>query len=195
MIASQDRSGWFGASDTNTIFGNWTTKTFARFWLEKMGLLENDFTNIYMQAGTYYEHQILDFLCLKQRDRQILFDDLKIRVNLDGETSTTVKEVKTHSSDVFKVSLAYWRQAQVQMFATGKELDFVAYQLIEYDYKNFFNSIDANRLTIVPVEYDEHFINNQYLPIMKYLSSCLDKDITPKQKVRDSILGKGKRSA
>ena len=38
MIADQDRSGWFGASDTSYVMGNWHTKTFKDWWLKKMGL-------------------------------------------------------------------------------------------------------------------------------------------------------------
>ena len=37
MIHNQDRSGWFGASDTARIMGNWNTQTFARWWGEKLG--------------------------------------------------------------------------------------------------------------------------------------------------------------
>lgn len=38
MIASKDRSGWFGASDINYIIGNYATKSFEKFWLEKIAL-------------------------------------------------------------------------------------------------------------------------------------------------------------
>ena len=37
MIHNHDRSGWFGASDTSTIMGNWATETFRKWWLEKLG--------------------------------------------------------------------------------------------------------------------------------------------------------------
>lgn len=71
MIKNKSRAGWFGASDTATIMGNWQTKTFAAWWMVKLGLAENNFTNIYLAAGTAYEHRILDALGVKKRDRQI----------------------------------------------------------------------------------------------------------------------------
>jgi len=44
MITNKDRSGWFGASDTSTIVGNYKTKTFKKWWLVKLGLSENDYS-------------------------------------------------------------------------------------------------------------------------------------------------------
>ena len=52
MIRDHDRSGWFGASDTATIMGSWGTKTFRRFWLQKLGLNRDHFTNLEMETGT-----------------------------------------------------------------------------------------------------------------------------------------------
>ena len=52
MIADQDRSGWFGASDTATIMGNWSTKTFRKWWMQKMGLDSSHYTTRAMNAGT-----------------------------------------------------------------------------------------------------------------------------------------------
>ena len=71
MIHNQDRSGWFGASDTARIMGNWNTQTFARWWGEKLGMFSNDFKTPAMMAGTAYEHRILDAIGIRQRDRQI----------------------------------------------------------------------------------------------------------------------------
>lgn len=177
MIRSQDRSGWFGASDTNTIMGNWQTKTFARFWLEKMGLVHGGYVSPAMMAGTYYEHRILDYLGIARRDRQIKIRRYKLRVNLDGETSV-IHEVKTHSSQ-FKLSTAYWRQAQVEMFAARKPLEIVAYRLLPEDYNNYFNEIDPARLSRHPVEYDPVWLENEYLPRLRYLAYCLKRCKTP----------------
>ena len=62
MISDNDRSGWFGASDTKYIMGNWNTKTFQNWWLTKLGISTSNFRNTAMNAGTYYEHAILDAL-------------------------------------------------------------------------------------------------------------------------------------
>lgn len=51
MIHDQDRSGWFGASDTGIIMRRWDTDTFYKWWLEKLGLEKSTYTNKYMAAA------------------------------------------------------------------------------------------------------------------------------------------------
>ena len=188
MIANHDRSGWFGASDTNIIMGNWHTKTFAKWWLEKLGVVRNQYTNLYMIAGSHYEHRVLDAIGVAQKDRQIRIRRLRLRVNLDGETRGTIKEVKTYSGQKFKVSTGYWRQAQVQMFATKKKLDIVAYKMEPEDFKNFYRPIELSRISVHSIAYDQKFIENEYLPRLLYLKKCLAKRQTPDPE-RKSILG------
>ena len=60
MIHDQDRSGWFGASDTGIIMRRWDTDTFYKWWLEKLGLEKSTYTNKYMAAGNAYEGRVLD---------------------------------------------------------------------------------------------------------------------------------------
>lgn len=184
MISSQDRSYYFGASDTSMVVGNWTTKTFEKFWLEKLGLYKNDFTNEYMQAGNNFEHKILDKLAEKlgieiEKDKQIISG--RLRVNLDGNTKDHIYEIKTHTIDKeFKISKQYWRQAQVEMYGSGiHNLSIVSYALTENDYNNFFNEIDGSRLVIHDVAYDESFIE-EYKKKLDYLSRCLEKGEFPK---------------
>lgn len=183
MIASQDRSGWFGASDTARIMGSWKTKTFADWWLVKLGVKENNFTSVAMQTGTFKEHQILDFLKIRDRDRQIKKPRLRLRANLDGETAKMVHEVKTYHKDEFKVSTAYWQQAQVEMYATGKKCRIVAYRVTDEDYKNYFLPIDPERLSFHPIEYDEAWVKEKYLPRLRYLADCLRKGVWPDEKM------------
>lgn len=181
MISSQDRSKWFGASDTAIIMGNWETKTFCLWWLEKCGARKNTFTNLAMQTGTHYEHKILDFLGITSKDRQIKIRRYQLRVNLDGDTKETIYEVKTHSADkLFKVTKAYWQQAQVEMFAAKRKLFIEAYALNPEDYENYFNGIDGDRLTRIEVPYDEDFIKTEYLPRLRYLKKCLKRGIFPR---------------
>ena len=184
MISSQDRSGWFGASDTATIMGNWDTKTFARFWLEKQGLVQGGYVSHAMVAGTHYEHRILDSLGIKRRDRQIKIRRYRLRVNLDGE-SGIIHEVKTYGRE-FRVSKAYWQQAQVEMFVAKKPLEIVAYKLLPEDYENFFNDVDLNRITKYPIEYDPSWIESEYLPRLRYLARCLRLRKIPSQGEIDS---------
>lgn len=181
MIHNQDRSGWIGASDTYMVMGNWNTKTFAQWWRVKLGISQNNFTTVAMMAGTHYEHRILEAIGVKKMDRQIRIRKLRLRVNLDGETRDTVKEIKTYHSEKFKVSKQYWQQAQVEMFATGKALHIVAYRLTDDEYRNFFLPIEVDRLSIHPVHYDAEWVNEEYLPRLRYLAKCLKKGEWPNE--------------
>lgn len=181
MIQSSDRSYYIGASDTSYVVGNWSTKSFEKWWLEKIGLNKNYFSSEATKAGNNYEHKILDALTIEnlEKDKQIIID--RLRVNLDGNTDNCIYEVKTHSIEKeFKVSKQYWRQAQVEMYASNiHTLFIVAYGLIENDYRNYFNSIDHDRLKLIEIFYDESFINDVYLPNLKILTKCLKEGIFP----------------
>ena len=79
MIQSQDRSYYIGCSDTSIVVGNWQTKTFEKWWLEKIGIAKNNITTDAMIAGTYYEHKILDALEIEnlEKDKQVIIEDLR----------------------------------------------------------------------------------------------------------------------
>ena len=62
MIESKDRSGWFGASDTDRIIASFNTKTFIDWWLTKEGVTSNNFESAEMNAGTHWEHRILEYV-------------------------------------------------------------------------------------------------------------------------------------
>lgn len=181
MIQSQDRSYYIGASDTSMVVGNWNTKTFEKWWLEKLGLNKNNLSNEAIKAGNNYEHKILEALEIEnmEKDKQIIID--RLRVNLDGNTNTCIYEVKTHNTEKeFKVSKQYWRQAQVEMYASNiHELYIVAYALQENDYNNYFNKIDKTRIQKIKVDYDEEFIQREYLPKLKVLTDCLKEGAYP----------------
>lgn len=183
MIESKDRSGWFGASDTDFIVGNWRTATFEKWWLTKLGLNNQNIQNQFLLAGTHKEHQILNSLQipLMELDRQILIPELRLRVNLDGNTNDCIYECKTYAAyKGFKVPLKYKRQVWVQMFAAKiRHAEIVSYALLEEDYKNFFLPIDAERVGREDIPYNESFINNDYLPKLKYLAQCLEEGIFP----------------
>lgn len=178
MIHDKNRAGWFGASDTARIMGNWDTLTFRLWWLEKLGIRTNRIKTDAMQAGTAYEHKILSAIGVKKMDRQIKLRVLRLRVNLDGEDRETITEVKTHKGD-FKVSKAYWQQCQVEMFATRKLCRIVSYQLTDAEYENFFLPIDKDRIAVWPIERDNEFLRCKYLPRLAYLAGCLRKRETP----------------
>ena len=178
MIHDKNRAGWFGASDTARIMGNWDTLTFRLWWLEKLGIRTNRIKTDAMQAGTAYEHKILSAIGVKKMDRQIKLRVLRLRVNLDGEDRETITEIKTHKGD-FKVSKAYWQQCQVEMFATRKLCRIVSYQLTDAEYENFFLPIDKDRIAVWPIERDNEFLRCEYLPRLAYLAGCLRRRETP----------------
>ena len=183
MIAIKDRSGWIGASDTAMVMGNWRTPTWHKWWAIKLGIVRKDLTTRAMLAGTYYEHPILDALGVRKRDRQIRIRRLRLRVNLDGE-DRRIHEVKTYGKETFKVTKAYWQQAQVEMFAARKPLCINAYRLTEAEYGNFFLPIDPERLSEHPVDYDPRWIREEYLPRLRILAKALKKGVYPNESLR-----------
>ena len=184
MIQSQDRSGWIGASDVQFVIGNWKTKTWESWWMEKLGISRGRFDNKYTLAGTNWEHRILDSLGLPdlEKDRQIIIEDLRLRVNLDGNTPIRIKEVKTYQWEKGwkKTPQKYINQVQVQMF--GSKIfgaDIVAYGLEEADYDNYLRPIDPQRLKEHPVEYDHKWMETIYLPKHMILAEALKRGVFP----------------
>ena len=176
MIASHDRSGYFGASDTDKIIGNYKTATFEKWWMQKIGINRDRFDNKYTSAGTHYEHRILESLGIPmEMDKQIILEDLLLRVNLDGNDADTIYECKTYGFEKgFNMPKKYINQVQVQMFASGfRKAKIIAYGLLEGDYDNYFHDIDPDRRSEFVIEYDERWINEVYLPKLKFLVECL----------------------
>lgn len=184
MITSHDRSGWFGASDTDRIVGNWATRSWMDWYLEKLGFPQKRIETRAMNAGTHWEHRILDAIDpLMEKDRQVKIEDLLLRVNLDGNTEDAIQEVKTYSAArPFKVPPKYWRQVQVQMFATGfRKAKIQAYGLIDEEYRNYFLPVDLKRLKTFDIEYDPKFIADKYLPRLERLAKCLREGRVPEE--------------
>ena len=190
MIKSQDRSKWFGASDVKHIMGNWATSTFMNWWQVKIGIKSNDIKTVPMIAGTNIEHRLAYNYAETHdvkitTDRQVRIRSLRLRVNLDCETKDGIQEIKTHkqTEGTWKMPVEYGWQVQVQMFATKKRKACIyAYALIDEDYDNFYLPIDNNRIDEIPIEYNEEWVNCEFLPRIKYLASCLKKKKTPNKK-------------
>lgn len=184
---NKDRQFCIGASDTQFVMGNWKTATFMNWWQTKLGVKENNFTNIYLLTGTSKEHQIADWYAKKYNKKLVLDRRVKVRkyklvVNLDAETKRSIIEIKTFKIDKKKweIPKKYIEQVQVQMFATKKrKAKIIAYGLLEEDYNNFFLPIDETRIIKTPIYYNAQWINNEYLPRLKYLCWCLKKKKTP----------------
>ena len=178
MISNKDRSQYFGASDTAMIVGNWKTDTFTRWWLQKLGINRDHFENRYTLAGTHFEHRILESLDVPgmEYDKQIIIEDLRLRVNLDGNTEDEIYECKTYKLEKgYSLPKNHIQQVQVQMFATGlRSAKIVAYGLEEADYGNFLRPIEKSRLRLYDVPYCEEWIEKIYLPKLRYLAECLN---------------------
>jgi hypothetical protein len=114
-------------------------------------------------------------------DKQIIIEDLRLRVNLDGNDTNTIYECKTYNLEKgFKMPKKYVQQVQVQMFASGlRKAKIIAYGLTEGDYDNFFHPIDPDRRSEFDIPYDERWINEVYLPKLKYLAECLKEGRFP----------------
>lgn len=182
MIETKDRSGWFGASDVSFIVGNWTTKTWHKWWLVKIGIDRNNIETVSMNAGTHQEHKILDTISpFIEKDKQILISKLRLRVNLDGNVAKHIYEIKTRKAEKeWKVPKKYIEQVNVQMYAFDTyEADIVVYELDEDDYKNYFLPIDLARLTYYPVKRDDAWLESVFLPRIEYLADCLEKGVYP----------------
>ena len=181
MITNQDRSKWFGASDTATIMGNWETETFKQWWLVKLGLYRNTYKTWAMDCGNIMEIPIIRAI-EEQEKRKIwlgkipLYNPiLRLRCNYDGLTKEEVIEIKTMGKSFAKVPKHYWQQCQVLMYkARKKKTGLYAYLMTESDYLNpYFPDIDYKRLKRHEILYDEQFITKEYLPRLKYLAKCL----------------------
>ncbi len=183
MIASKDRSYYMGASDCSYIVGNWKTQTWLKWWMQKIAINNDHFDNIYTLAGTHFERRILESLGIPMGfDKQFILEDLRLRVNLDGNTEDCNYECKTTKDDIkiFKPPKKYVNQTQVQMFGSKlRHTKLVVYQLVEEDYENFFRPIDKDRLRIFDIPYNEEWVQGIYLPKHLILRDCLVKGVLP----------------
>ena len=183
MIASQDRSYYIGASDVEKVIGNWKTDTWMKWWMQKLSINNSHFDNVYTLAGTHFEHRILESLGIPMElDKQFINEDLRLRINLDGNTEDRIFECKTTKEDIekFKMPKKYINQVQVQMYGTGiHKANIVVYQLTEEDYDNFFRPIEPKRRKVIPVEYNPQWIEEVYMPKHLILRDCLVKGVLP----------------
>jgi len=118
MIASQDRSYYIGASDCSYVIGNWKTKTWLKWWTQKIGIYNAHFDNVYTLAGTHFEHRILESFEIPflEFDKQIINEELRLRVNLDGtayQAERDIYENKIHEYYMPREESSYLRVASV----------------------------------------------------------------------------------
>jgi hypothetical protein len=188
MITNLDRSGWFGASDTNIICTSWETKTFQNWWLEKLGIRVNGFHNVYMDTGNIVERQIIDKIN-ELTGRRIRYGKYpkynfkyRLRVNYDGLWWFPI-EVKTTKEMFSKIPIAYWRQCQTLMFSDKADIcELWAYELLEDEYSRpYYLDIDPDRLKMFTVERDDEFIRRNCETLL-YLKHCLKQRHFPDEK-------------
>lgn len=192
MIKNQDRSGYFGASDTRYVVAkNRSTRSWiGDFWEVKLGAPKRSLNTREIRAGNKFEHPILMSIDDKIiTDGQIIIDKYLLRVNYDGYKDGVIYEVKTHDiNKPFEVTQAYWQQCQVEMFCymemsdkwflpPFKKLEIVSYGLYESDYGDGEAIVDPNRVNREEIKYDNSWIKGTYLPNLKELSRKLKKQL------------------
>jgi len=199
MINDFDRSWYFGGSDAaNVLSDKRHTKTWQNWYLVKLGHIDSTFTgNIYTRAGTNFEHSILRSISPDMFfDRQLIIDDLRLRINYDGDLDGTIYEVKTHKDNKeFEVTDAYYAQAQLQMYVWQehakrwnvppfKSLYIVDYPLHADEYylqpdpetvEEGLLPVELNRIHMQEIPYDKSFIKGVYLPKHKELLKAMRK--------------------
>ena len=182
MIKNQNRSKWFGASDTSMIMGNWETETFKEWWLVKLGINTNNGVKTWaMDCGNIMEIPLIRFIERLENSkiqigkRPYYNIRLRLRCNYDGLRKSEVIEIKTTGKGFKKVPKNYWQQCQVLMFRKRKQrTSLYEYRMEELDYLNpYFPDIDGKRLFKHEILYDRGFIENEYLPRLRYLARCL----------------------
>ena len=202
MIHSQDRSGYFGASDTCYVLrDNHQTVSWKKFWNEKLGGISQSNLSFAMKCGNAYEHAILDAIDPNiEKDGQIIIQDKLIRVNYDGYKDGIIYEAKTKfrgEDGAYKMTIDHWRQCQVEMYVYQemcdqwflppfKKLYLVSYSLYETDRQKVSDGleitaddIDPNRINMEEVKYDKKFINKEYLKRVERLAKALRKGKFP----------------
>jgi hypothetical protein len=189
MIKNQDRSKWFGASDTSMIMGNWQTKTFNDWWMVKLGITTNNVKTWAMECGNILEIPIIRFI-EKDEGKKISIGRFpfylrkyRLRCNYDGLRADEVIEIKTTSKPFKKIPKNYWQQCQVLMYRKKKKkCALYEYQMTEQDYLNpYFPTIDKNRLVRHEIKFSEQFIKNEYLPRLRVLARALKSKRFPKE--------------
>lgn len=198
MIKNQNRAYWFGASDTATIMGNWSTQTFVSWWFVKMGFYQNALKSWKMECGNLLEIPIIREI-EKQESYKIKIGkhpyytpSLRLRCNYDGLTKHFVVEIKTTQKMFSKVPRNYWQQCQVLMFRKRrKKAVLYAYEMTNDDYANpYFPNIDYKRIKSFVIDYDKEFIEKEYKPRLRYLASCLKRHKFPSMKEYEQICSK-----
>lgn len=199
MIHDQDRSGYFGASDTHHVMAeNRDTKTWIDWWYEKLGAKSTFSGNKYTRAGTRYEHPILEAIDDGiTMDGQLIIEDLKVRVNYDGWKDGVIYEVKTYDPKKdFRITDKYWMQVQVEMYVYKelaeswflppfKKLYICSYPLTEADREAAEPKVDSGKIDYQEVAYDEKFIS-KYKRRVKRLARKLRKALNEENIIEKS---------
>ena len=150
--------------------------------MQKIGINRDSINNKFVLAGTHLEHKILESLGIPMElDKQIILEDLRLRVNLDGNTDDTIFECKTYQLvRGFKLPRKYIDQVQVQMYASGlRKAKIITYGLKDEDYDNYFLDIDPSRRDEIVITYDKRWVEEIYLPRLTYLAECLKEGRWP----------------
>lgn len=184
MITNMDRSKWIGASDMRVVFGDWNTDTFAMWWLVKLGVLQNDYKNKYMEFGNLAEHAIIETISakIKKGKKPVYKRKYRLRVNYDGLLSDRIVEIKTVTRMPNKPPLDHIRQCQALMYVLKKKKTDIWYyetQPDEYD-RPYYLDVDERRLKRYEIIYDQCLVQEIQRRCAK-LAKALKRRVYPNE--------------
>lgn len=186
--AIQNRQNFIGGSEANTIYLNYNTKTFKKWWEHKLtGFPTRSFNNINMSVGTILESDILDlYESINQVKGKRDVQEVKgfARASTDYILNDKVSDVKatTRAFEWFineRVPIAYKRQLVHYCYVLGlKKASIIAYQVNDDTLKQPFSELDKNKLFEIPVKITKKDIQTHKNKI-EYLEYCREMNIFP----------------
>lgn len=188
ITTTSDRWRYVGGSEANMIYMNYNTKTFKKWWSNKLaGLPEREFNNKRMSVGTILEHDIIDLY--EQKNNVVgIREASKVkgiaRANTDYILGDKVSDVKA-TEKAFewflneRVPINYKRQLIHYMYVFElNKASIIAYQVDDELLNEPFQELNENKLFEIPVKITEKDIT-EHKKRLDYLEHCRDMNVFP----------------
>ncbi len=190
ITTTNDRHKFIGGSEANMIYLNYKSKTFVKWWSEKLaGVPSEPYNNLSMSVGTILEHDVVDLYESVHgvkgiRDKQ----EIKgiARANTDYIISGKVSDVKvtTKAFEWYlkdKVPLNYKRQLIHYLHVFDyDQASIIAYQVDDGVMENPFGELSQGRLYEIEVPISAKEIE-EHKKKLEYLSFCKEMNIFPEE--------------
>lgn len=189
ITTTTDRHLYIGGSEANNIYANYNTKTFKKWWSQKLsGFYDESYRNLAMDVGTILEHDIVDLYEAIYQVKGVR-DKSKTkgiaRANTDYIQGDAVKDVKA-TTKAFEwylkdtVPINYRRQLLHYCYVFDlDQASIIAYQVDDDVLDDPFAELVPAKLyeIDVPIEQVQLIEHQQKL---EYLAFCKDMNIFPK---------------